>query len=90
MKTTLWRISFFSSIFGALCILSGLLFAKSAIQQCAGAAVGLALSVVPVCLAFAAGQIDANGHKIITKDTRTAFILALFIGALGVYWFAQM
>ena len=56
MKKFLWILVVIGSIIGALAAFIGVLFAKGAPQEAAAAAIGIALSVIPYCLARAVSE----------------------------------
>ncbi|MBK8674823.1 MAG: hypothetical protein IPN27_00095 [Cellvibrionales bacterium] len=57
MKKNLWKATIVCSILGALIALSGM-FSPGAPQLAAMAALGLAFSAIPYCLARAVSEID--------------------------------
>ncbi|MDR2196266.1 MAG: hypothetical protein LBE50_06775 [Gallionellaceae bacterium] len=56
IKKILWIITVVGSVLGGLMALIGIFASKSAPQEAAAAAMGLALAVIPYCLARAVSE----------------------------------
>ena len=60
MKKFLWIVTAIGSLLGALVVVGGVAAAKGAPQEAAAAAIGLALAVIPYCLARAVSEYGAH------------------------------
>ena len=60
MKKFLWYITILGSLSGALVALAGVVRPTGAPEEAAAAAVGIALAVIPYCLARAASELSAK------------------------------
>ncbi len=60
MKQLLWLVTIIGSIVGGMVVYVGVGAAKGAPQEAAAAAVGLAMAVIPYCLARAVSEIGKS------------------------------
>ena len=60
MKEVFWKITIIGSVLGILTLLATLKGADSAPQQAAGAAIAVAFTVIPYCLARAISEIKSS------------------------------
>jgi len=56
MTNFFWSLVIIGSVFGAITAAIGVMYAKGAPQEAAAAAIGIALAVIPYCLAKAVSE----------------------------------
>jgi len=60
MKKTFWIITIIGAVLGTLTLLGTLFGSNGAPQEAAGAAIAVAFTVIPYCLARAISEIQSN------------------------------
>jgi len=63
MKEKLWLLTIIGSTLGGLIAIFGVLNANGAPQECSSAAIGLALAVIPYCLARAVAELGGQKNE---------------------------
>ena len=63
MQRFLWKMTAAGSLLGGLFAIAGAVFAKSAPQEAAAAAVGVAAAVIPYCLARAYSEMKMPAKR---------------------------
>ena len=60
MKKTLWKITLGGSVLGCLILIITLFAAESAPQEASGAAIAMAFSIIPYCMARALSEMSSQ------------------------------
>lgn len=61
MKKTFWIITIIGAILGGLTLIGTIIGSSGAPQEAAGAAIAVAFTVIPYCLARAISEIQSEG-----------------------------